>query len=103
MAQLPVLFRPKYIIRRKAMRRGLFGPSRVWRVVALIIVFENSLRKVFGSQPEQLGRRTIAAGSVLTVAAANPLTRRQAKRLGITKAKLAAAARADLEAAQRAS
>lgn len=103
MAQLPVLLRPKYLIRRKAMRSGLLGPSRLWRSVAFVIIFSNALRRFFGSRPEPLGVRTIAAGSLISVAASKPLSRRQAQRAGITKSALAAAASADLEAAQRAS
>jgi hypothetical protein len=103
MAQLPVLLRPKYLLRRKALRSGLFGPSRLWRSVAFVIIFSNSLRRFFGKTPERLGIRTIGKGHLITVAAAAPLNRRQAKRAGITKGAIAAAARADLEAAQRAS
>jgi hypothetical protein len=103
MAQLPVLFRPKYILRRKALRSGLFGPSRIWRLVAFVIIFENGLKKFFGRQPDRLGARRIGAGHVLTVAAYAPLTRRQAKRAGVSKSSLAADAHAELEAAQSAS
>ncbi len=103
MAQLPVLLRPRYLIRRKALRSGLFGPSRLWRAIAFYIIFEKSLQRFFGKHPERIGTRRVGVGHVITVAAAAPLTRRQAKRAGITKASLADAARADLEAAQRAS
>ena len=100
MARLPVLLRPKYLIRRTALRRGVFGPSLLWRTVAFVVIFDSGLRRFFGKQPEQLGKRTIGVGSVITVAASAPLTRRQAKRVGVTKASLAADARAELEAPQ---
>jgi hypothetical protein len=100
---LPVLLRPKYLIRRKALRSGLFGPSRMWRSVAFVIIFGNGLKKFFGKTAEPLGVRTIGKGHLITVAAAAPLGRRQAKRAGVTKSAIAAAARADLEAAQRTS
>lgn len=103
MAQLPVLLRPKYLIRRKALRSGLFGPSRLWRTIAFYIIFEKSLQRFLGKHPDRIGTRRIGVGHVITVAASVPLTRRQAKRAGITKASLAADARAELQAAQQAS
>jgi len=103
MAQFPVLFRPKYLIRRKALRNGLFGPSRLWRVVAFWIIGSNALKKTFGKSPERLATRRVGVGHVLTVATYAPMTRKQRRSLGITKESLAADARAELEAAQRAS
>jgi len=103
MAQFPVLLNPKYLVRRKALRNGLFGPSRLWRAIAFGIIVHNSTKQAFGKHPERLGRRRVGVGHVLTVATYAPMTRRQRKSLGITKATLAADARAELEAAQRAS
>ena len=96
MAQLPVLLRPKYVLRRRALRLGVFGPSQVWKLVAFVIIFENGLRKFFGKQPDKLFVRSVGVGRTLTVAAYAPMTRRERKRTGTTKASLAAAARADL-------
>lgn len=103
MAQFPVLFRPKYFLRRKALRNGLFGPSHVWRMIAFVIIFRNGLGRFFGKRPERLATRRLGAGQVFTIAVVAPMTRKERKRSGITKASLAAAARADLEAAQRVS
>lgn len=103
MAQFPVLLRPKYLIRRKALRNGLFGSSSAWRVVAFVILFENGLKRFFGKHPEKLFVRRVGVGRVLTVAAYAPLTRKQRKRTGITKASLEAAARDDLSSTRPAS
>ena len=103
MALVPLVLRPSFIIRRNAIRKGVLGPSTLWKVVALFVLGRGTLKRLFGRTPERLGVRTIRAGHVITVAAAAPLTRRQAKRAGISTGVLAAAARADLEAAQRAS
>lgn len=103
MALVPLTLRPSFIIRRNAMRKGLLGPSLLWKVVAAVVFGRSTLRRVFGRNVEPLGVRTIGAGHLITVAAATPLSRRAAKRAGITKASIAAAAEADLEAAQRAS
>jgi len=103
MALVPVSARPSFIIRRNAMRKGVLGPSIPWKIVAAVVFGRSTVKKVFGKHPQQLGRRTIRVGSVMTVAASAPLTRRQAKRVGVTKASLAEEARAELEAAQPAS
>ncbi len=103
MALVPVTARPSFIIRRNAMRKGVLGPSIPWKIVAAVVFGRSTVKKVFGKNPQQLGRRTIRVGSVITVAASVPLTRRQAKRVGVTKASLAEEARAELEAAQPAS
>jgi len=103
MALVPLTLRPSFIIRRKAMRRGLLGPSTFWKIVAVVVFGRNTLKRVFGRNVQSLGTRSVGVGTVLTVAATAPLTRKQAKRAGITKASLAAAASAELEAAQQAS
>ena len=103
MALVPLTLRPSFIIRRKAMRQGLLGPSLFWKVVAVAVYGRGTLKRVFGRNVEDLGTLSVGIGTVLTVAATAPLTRKQAKRAGVSKASLAAAARADLEAAQQAS
>lgn len=99
MALVPLTLRPSFIIRRKATRQGLLGPSTFWKVVAVVVFGRTTLKRVFGRNVEHLGTRTLTAGRVLTVAATAPLSRKEAKRAGISKAALEAAARADLEAA----
>lgn len=100
---LPVILRPGFIIRRKAMREGVFGSSVLWTVAAVVVFGRGPLKKIFGRQPERLGTRTIGVGHIVTLAVTTPMTRKERKRSGLTKASLAAAARAELEAAQRAS
>ena len=99
MALVPLTLRPSFIIRRKAMRLGVLGPSTFWKLVAVVVFGLNTLKRVFGRNVEHLGTRSLATGGTLTVATTAPLRRKQAKRAGISKAALEAAARADLEAA----
>jgi hypothetical protein len=103
MALLPLTLRPSFILRRNAIRKGVLGPSTLWKLVAVVVLTRGTLQRVFGRNSERLGIRTIGVGHVITVAAVAPMTRKQAKRAGITKRSLAAEARAELEAAQRAS
>lgn len=100
---LPVIIRPGYIVRRSAMRKGLLGPSKVWKVIAFAVFGVDVFRRLFGSPPKVVGRSMIDAGHLLSVAVTVPLSRKEARRAGISKASLEAAARADIEAAQRAS
>jgi hypothetical protein len=95
--------RPAILIRRRALRHGIFGPSRIWRVIAMMIIVRGTLRQVFGKHPDHLGRRKIGVGHVITVAVATPMTRSERRRTGITRKSIEAAARTELEAAQRAS
>jgi len=103
MALIPLTLRPSFVIRRNAMRKGVLGPSTLWKVVAAVVFGRSTIEKMFGRQSESLGRRTIGVGTVMTVAVVAPLSRRQAKRSGITKDSIAADARAELGAAQQAS
>ena len=103
MALIPLTLRPSFVLRRNAIRKGVLGPSTLWKIVAALMFGRSTIKKAFGKQPESLGERTLGVGSVLTVAAAAPLSRRQAKRAGVSKQSLAADARAELEAAQSAS
>jgi hypothetical protein len=100
---LPPLLRPSFIVRRNALRKGLFGPSTFWKVVAVVVLGRGALTRLFGRHPDRFGTRIIRPGHVITVAAAVPLTRKQARRAGISKDTLAAGSRAELEAAQQAS
>ncbi len=99
----PATLHPAFVVRRKAMRQGVLGSSTLWKGVAIVVFGRSTFKKIFGKQPQTLGRRVIRPGQVITIAASKPLTRRQRKRTGITKAILEAQARASLEDAQRAS
>lgn len=98
MALVPRTLRPSFVIRRKAMRQGILGRSLFWKLVAGVVFGRSTLKRVFGRNPQSLGKRTIGPGHVISVAASVPVSRRQAKRAGITKDAIEAQARADLEA-----
>jgi hypothetical protein len=49
---LPPLLRPALVVRRKALRHGLLGDSRFWKVVAYGILSRMILRRMFGRHPE---------------------------------------------------
>ncbi len=99
MAVVPRALRPSVVIRRRAMREGILGRSVFWKVVAGIVYGRSTLKRVFGRNPEPLGKRTITAGHMISIAATPALSRRMAKRAGISKSSLEAQAWADIDAA----
>ncbi len=100
---LPYSMRPAVIIRRRAIWRGLFGSSMFWKIVAGWVFGRSTLKKMFGKQPEYLGKTRLKTGQFVTVSTFAPLSRKEQRRTGITKAVLKAQAEADVRAARRAS
>ncbi len=84
MPLLPYAYRPTVIIRTKALRRGIFGPSIFWKVVAGVVFGRSTLKKVFGKNEEVLERATLKGGGRLmqieTIKAPSRRQRRKAAR-----------------------
>jgi hypothetical protein len=84
-------------VRSQAIRHGVMGGNRSWQVIAGILL----LRQVTNSarkQPENLGKVKIGANSFVNVINAKPMTKKQQKSSGITKADIKAQASADVAA-----
>jgi hypothetical protein len=99
MARLPYLLRPAVIIRRNALRRGLFGPSTLWKVVAAWVFGKSTLKKFFGKRPESLGTWRVGSNGFVNVINAKPTSKKQRRRSGITRRAVIAKAAADAHAA----
>jgi hypothetical protein len=52
MALIPRVLRPALIVRRKALYDGVFGPSTLWKAVAVVVFGRSMLKKAFGRNPE---------------------------------------------------
>ena len=100
MALIPRYLRPKAIIRRRAITRGLFGRSVFWKVVAAWVFGSGTIKKAMGRQPEPLGRFTVGSNSFLNVINAKPIPKKERRRRGITKQAIADQAVADVRAAK---
>lgn len=85
MAILPYGLRPAVIIRRKAIRQGLLGPSLFWKVIAAWVFGKKSIKKFFGKQPEKLGTWKVGSNKFVNVINAEPMTEKQRKATGLTK------------------
>lgn len=99
MALLPRALRPSVIIRRKAIWSGLLGPSKLWKVVGVVVFGQGTIKKFFGKTPETITTQKIGLNSFVNVINAKPMTKKQQKAAGITKAGLKAQASADVAAA----
>ena len=84
MALLPYALRPAVIIRRKAIRQGILGPSLLWKVVAAGVFGRSSLKKFFGKQPESLGTWKAGSNQFVSVINAKPMSKKERKRSGVT-------------------
>ena len=88
MAVLPYAMRPSVVIRRKAIRQGLLGPSLFWKVIAGWVFGKKTIKKFFGKQPEKLGTWKVGSDKFVNVISAKPPSRqqrKQSKAAGLTK------------------
>lgn len=102
MAILPYALRPAVIIRRKAIRQGLLGPSLFWKVVASWVFGKKTIKKFFGKQPEKLGSWTVRSNQYVNVINAAPRSKKQMARSGTSKTVLRGLVIAQAVAAVRA-
>lgn len=65
MPLLPYAYRPSVIVRSKALRQGLFGPSTFWKVVAAVVFGRSTLKKIFGRNEQVLDRLVLKGGGRL--------------------------------------
>ena len=96
MALLPYSLRPSVIIRRKAIRQGILGPSRMWKAVAVWVFGKKTLKKFFGKNPEVITTEKVGSNSFVNVINAKPMTKKELKEAGITKPLLISRASADV-------
>jgi hypothetical protein len=87
------------LLRTNALRRGLFGGNRKWQAVGVLMLLTNDVRKKVSKQPESLGTWKVGADSFVNVIAASPMSKKDRKRLGITRDRVIAQAVADTAAA----
>lgn len=66
------LLSPGLLIRRKAIRLGFLGDSRLWQFVGLVVFGRQILRRVFGAEPETVARERLEPGqSILLIGLRN--------------------------------
>jgi hypothetical protein len=80
MPRRPRLLSPAILIRRTALTKGVLGPSRLWRFVAIVVFGWRFLNRFFGREEETLTIDRLAPGESLTVRTVRPPTRREKRR-----------------------
>ncbi|WP_420450320.1 hypothetical protein [Ilumatobacter sp.] len=100
MALVPRYLRPARVIRRRAIQRGLLGPSVFWKVVAAWVFGKSTIKRFFGKQPEPLGTWKVRSDAFVNVINVVPLSSRGKRRRGITRDSMIAAARREVSAAR---
>jgi hypothetical protein len=80
MPLLPYAYRPSVIIRSKALRKGLFGSSVAWKLVAGVVFGRSTLKKIFGRNVEVLDSVALKGGRLMQIETIKPPTRRQRRR-----------------------
>jgi hypothetical protein len=99
MKLVPLTLRPAFVIRRRAMRQGLLGPSTFWKVVAVVVFGRSTLKRIFGKTPEHIETVKLGPDRFLSIITSTPLSRKERRRTGITRAVLLEQALADVRAA----
>ena len=87
------------LLRTNAIRRGVFGGSRKWQAVGILLLLTQDVRQQAGKKPESLGKWKAGAGDFVRVGVEKPLSKKDRKRLGITRDQVVAQAVADTAAA----
>ncbi len=85
MALLPYALRPSFIIRSRAIRRGILGNSMLWKGVAVVVFGRRFLRAFFGKRPEPLGAWNVESDGFVNVLKAAPVTKRGLLKAGVSK------------------
>jgi hypothetical protein len=81
MALIPYAYRPSVIVRTKALRRGVFGPSTMWKLVAAIVFGRSTVKKVFGKNVEVIEVAKLKGGGhLMQVETIKAPTRRERRR-----------------------
>lgn len=68
---------PAFLLRRRAISKGLFGGSRGWQVILAIILGRRALRKVLGNEPELVATEQLAPGQFMSIRAIDPRSERR--------------------------
>lgn len=92
----PGAIRPSIVIQRKAISKGLLGPSVFWKIVAVALFLRGPIEGTFGRRSERLARFGVGPGHAVRVSTSKPLTRKQRKATGITKKALSDKAWAEI-------
>lgn len=90
MPRTPRLLSPTYLVRQNALYQGVFGSSRFWKAVAIVVFGRGVFRRLFGKHPDHLGVETLRAGQSVTITSIPPPPSRRRRRADRRRARSAA-------------
>jgi len=62
-------------IEQQTLYQGLFGASRMWRIVSWLVLFRVVTRRLFSRQPERLASERVRIGEGVTIRVLPPSAR----------------------------
>ena len=75
------MLRPTMVIRAQAFRKGIFGSSSFWRVIAVMIIGKRLMKQWFGRSPEVIEINTMKGGGhVMEIRTFEKANRRERRR-----------------------
>lgn len=61
----PAYLAPSAFLFRSAVRKGLFGDSRIWKAVGILMLARRGLRKIMGSEVRTVAVERIRPGETV--------------------------------------
>ncbi|MET0146715.1 MAG: hypothetical protein ABW328_18285 [Ilumatobacteraceae bacterium] len=65
MSRAPLLPSPSMLLFRRSMVSGVFGKSRVWKIIGFAILANRIVRRLMGSDPRTVAIERIGPGETL--------------------------------------
>lgn len=79
MAGKSSLFAPTALLRQRSIQRGLFGGSRGWMAIGVLVWLPRIWKRFAGRQEELLATERLQPGQSIQIDAVQPPTRRELK------------------------
>jgi len=79
MAGKSSLFAPTALLRQRSIQRGLFGGSRGWMAIGVLVWLPRLWKRFAGRQEELLATERLRPGQSIQIDAVQPPTRRELK------------------------
>lgn len=74
---IPLIVRLSLLVRRNALKKGLFGGNRVWLGIGAFVWGRKFVKKTFGRNEEYVTTETLTRGHAVRIEAVGPATRRE--------------------------
>lgn len=59
------MYSPSVVLFRSAMRKGIFGDSRVWKAVGIAMLARRGFKKIMGTEPRTIAVERIKPGETV--------------------------------------